>query len=174
VTYDVYLAAGGGTPTALVCNDVTIPLCDPGPLAYEQLYTWQVVANGANGPAVGPVWTFTTGLEPCLDPPLTPSDPTPADGAGSVVVNAGLSWWGGHPCEGETVTYDVYLEARDKTPDQLVCNDVTVPECSPGTLEYRTRYYWQVVANGANGPTLGPVWTFDTMPPPQASATAWK
>ena len=34
--------------------------------------------------------------------------------------------------------------------------------CDPGTLGYDTHYYWQVAANGLNGPSNGPIWDFTT------------
>jgi len=98
----------------------------------------------------------------CTDPPTMPYNPSPSDGASNVSINADLSWSGGHPCPGESVTYDVYLEANDSSPDNLICNDVSSPFCDPGTLNYDTHYYWKVVANGLNGPTYGPVWDFTT------------
>jgi formylglycine-generating enzyme required for sulfatase activity len=63
------------------------------------------------------------------------------------------------------VTYDVYLEAADSSPDSLVCSDVTTTWCDPpASLGFYTRYYWTVVAKGANGPSVGPVWDFTTEP----------
>ena len=99
---------------------------------------------------------------PCTDPPTIPHCPSPTDGAVDVSISTDLTWSGGHPCPGESVAYDVYLEANDSTPDSLICDDVLSPLCDPGTLSYDTHYYWQVVASGLNGPSPGPVWDFYT------------
>ncbi len=61
VTYDVYLDAGDGMPTTLVCDDVASPTCSPSMLAYDTHYVWRVVATDARGESTeGPVWGFTT------------------------------------------------------------------------------------------------------------------
>jgi len=65
------------------------------------------------------------------------------------------------------VTYDVYLEANDSTPDNLVCNDVSAPVCDPGTLAYGTHYYWVVIATDNRGAsTTGSTWDFYTVTEP--------
>jgi len=53
-------------------------------------------------------------------------NPDPEDGEIDVDVDQDLSWSGGDPDPGDTVTYDVYFEADDSTPDVLVSNTSAV------------------------------------------------
>ena len=128
----------------------------------DHTMTWGGSYSGMQHYAVTIVQLAAT--EPCLDPPTTPYNPSPADGTADASVNADLSWSGGHPCPGESATYDVYFETSNP-PTTLICNDVSNTTCDPGTLGYETGYYWQVVANGLNGPSIGPVWDFTTEEP---------
>jgi uncharacterized protein YkwD len=97
--------------------------------------------------------------------PITPFSPSPSDGATGRSVNISLSWTGGDP-GGDDVTYDIYFEADDSTPDALICNDVTSTSCDPGTLSHDTRYYWRIVATDEHGATTtGPLWSFSTTAP---------
>jgi formylglycine-generating enzyme required for sulfatase activity len=62
--------------------------------------------------------------------------------------------------------YQVYLEPENPNPNTLIADNVTIPYIDLPTLEFGTKYYWQVVtqdASGENDP--GPVWSFTTMPP---------
>jgi hypothetical protein len=58
-TYDVYFGVAN-PPTTLLCNDVAVPFCDPGPLDPDRTYYWQVVATNCCGSTTGPIWSFTT------------------------------------------------------------------------------------------------------------------
>ena len=97
------------------------------------------------------------------NPPNPPSSPSPADGATNQSINTNLSWSGGDPDSWDSATYDVYFEANDSTPDQLVSNDQSETSYDPETLSYNTHYYWQIVATDDHGAsTSGAVWDFTT------------
>jgi glutaredoxin len=96
-------------------------------------------------------------------PPNTPSNPVPSSGSTDVGLEQNLGWTGGDPDWFDTVTYDVYFEANDPTPDVLVADDITTTNFDPGTLSFTTTYYWQIVAQDNNGAiSTGPVWYFTT------------
>jgi len=61
VTYDVYLEPEHSPPAVLICDDVSVASCAPGPLITGTHYYWQVLATDAySATTVGPVWAFTT------------------------------------------------------------------------------------------------------------------
>jgi putative hemolysin len=95
-------------------------------------------------------------------PPNTPSNPSPTDGATGVPTTTDLSWTGGDPDPGDTVTYDVYL-GTSNPPTAHVCNDVSSDACNPGALSHDTHYYWYVVAADNHGAsTDGSTWDLTT------------
>ncbi len=99
---------------------------------------------------------------PTNHPPSPPSAPSPADGATEQPTDISLSWTGSDP-NGDSLSYDVYLEAGAGPPSQLVCTEVTDPACAPGPLSSDIGYAWQVIARDPySATTIGPVWTFST------------
>jgi len=101
-------------------------------------------------------------------PPFVPSNPDPEDGEIAVnIYYTDLSWIGGDPNYDDIVTYDVYFEADDPSPDVLVSDDQLETTYYPGTLEYETHYYWKIIATDDQGAsTTGPIWDFTTCLPP--------
>ncbi|MFP4346571.1 MAG: C1 family peptidase [Anaerolineales bacterium] len=102
----------------------------------------------------------------CLSnyPPYRPGSPSPADGGTGVSRSSDLSWSGGDPDAGDSVTYDVYF-GTSNPPTSLLCDDISGTTCDPGTLSYNTRYYWYVVAtDNHRASTTGTTWDFTTEP----------
>src|SRR4030042_5122424 len=134
---------------------------DPGALSYNTLYYWRIIAWDNHGAMrVGPLWHFTTGTQP-NQAPYVPNSPSPANGSTSVSINADLSWKGGDPDAGDTVTYDVYFGTSSSPP--IVIHNQSGLNYDPGTLSYDTYYYWKIVAWDNHGATTkGPLWFFRT------------
>jgi len=125
------------------------------------------------------VWVYLIDLHinaSLNNPPNTPSNPSPADGATSVDTGANLSWTGGDPDVGDTVTYDVYFGTTNPPP--IVSTNQIGTTYDP-SLSYSTTYYWQIVAEDNNGAsTDGPIWSFTTKdnpppPPPPSPDTVY-
>lgn len=95
-------------------------------------------------------------------PPYKPSNPSPADGAIDVDTNADLSWIGGDPNPGDTVTYDIYFGTSlvNLAP---IAIDYTQITYDPGPMNPNTMYYWRIYAwdNWGAG-AKGTVWSFTT------------
>jgi len=94
-------------------------------------------------------------------PPNAPSNPFPPDGATGVSTSVVLSWTGGDPNVGDTVTYDVYFGTSSEPP--LVSDAQSDVTYSPGILSNNTQYYWKVIATDSQREsTSSPVWDFTT------------
>jgi len=158
VTYDVYFGTSSSPPQVVTGQSGTNFV--PGTMSYSTKYYWKIVSwdnHGASTP--GPVWDFTTGSEP-NDPPNPPSDPIPLDGSTDVSIDTLLSWTCSDP-DGDPLVYDVYLEADDSTPDDLVSDDQTSTIYDPEGLDYGTTYYWQIIAKDSHSATNeSPIWSF--------------
>jgi hypothetical protein len=115
--------------------------------------------NVESAPAV-PDATIATGVTD--NPPYIPSAPSPVDGATDISVNTGLSWTGGDPDAGDTVTYDVYFDTTNPPVIKESSNQSTT-SYTTSTLAYNTTYYWKIVARDNYGAeTEGAVWSFTT------------
>ena len=100
--------------------------------------------------------------------PMAPNSPTPSSGAANVPTMTALTW----SASGAT-SYDVNfgisnppLELATGQPDAVF---------TPGTLDYNTTYFWQIVAHNSVGSTTGPIWSFTTagLPAQMTSPAPW-
>jgi len=104
------------------------------------------------------------GSDPVNNPPSIPRNPVPINGATGQSLTVDLSWTGGDPDSGDTVTYDVYF-GTSSSPPKVVGNQSGLTY-DPGTLLYSTTYYWKIVAWDNHGAsTSGSIWSFQTIPP---------
>ena len=93
-------------------------------------------------------------------PPNTPSEPNPEDGATGVSINTGLSWNCSDP-DGDPLTYNVYF--GDSNPPPLISSNQTSKFFLLVTLDYETTYYWMIVVWDDSGEfNQSPIWSFTT------------
>jgi len=121
------------------------------------------VSYGAGGEDV---WLMKLGPEGGVQntPPNIPSNPSPANHATDAPISADLSWTGGDPDAGNTVTYNVYFGTSPTEPMAMVSHNQTGTSYAPETLAHNTTYCWKIVATDNQGAsTTGPLWDFTTM-----------
>ena len=160
LTYDVYFGTSSNPPN--MSSNQGSTSYDPDTLLYDTKYYWKIVAKDDHGHSTpGSIWDFTTGTELNV-PPNTPSNPSPAFGAADIDVDVDLSWTGGDPNPGDTVTYDVYFGTNQNNLDLISQNQASTTY-NPGTLEFEKAYYWKIVAkDNHDHSTIGPIWYFTT------------
>jgi hypothetical protein len=158
VTFDVYFGSSSDPPQeGYTQSELTY---DPGSLTFNTSYYWRIVAWDNHGAStVGPLWNFTTELQ--NQPPVVPSSPSPANGSSDESVNVDLSWSGGDPDPGDSVTYDVYF-GTSSSPSKESDNQ-SGSSYDLSTLAFNTSYYWKIVAwDEQDASTVGPLWSFTT------------
>jgi len=159
VTYDVYFDSLS-PPNQVASNQTNNLWNTPGDLEYDTQYYWKIVSWDDEGErSLGDEWYFITGSEP-NEPPYVPSNPNPEDGAIDVFTYADLSWTGGDPNPGDTVTYDIYF--GNSNPPPLNESGWSINSYDPGTLDYETTYYWKIVSHDGEYSVDGPIWSFTT------------
>ena len=128
----------------------------PG-LSMETEYEWYVTVSDTMSPAItaGPLWDFTTAS-------LKASNPSPANGATDVDVDADLNWSAGI----DAVSHDVYFgtDAGNLPPVSTLQEGTTY---EPGMLAQGTTYYWAIDEFDSDDNLLaaGDLWSFTTIPP---------
>jgi hypothetical protein len=133
-------------------------------LEKSRRYDWYVEADDQhNSPVGSETWTFYTG-ESTNNPPLTPFNPAPPDGATDVQSeDVTLSWSCVDP-DGDPLRYDVWLEVFQGAGDYVVQNH---PDTSynVGRLGTGVDFRWYVVAKddqGGSASNADAEWRFET------------
>ena len=83
------------------------------------------------------------------------TDPSPADSAENVSIDADLGWTAG----ANATSHEVYFGTT--SPGTYKGNQ-TATTYEPGTLDYNTPYYWRIDEVNAEGTETGDVWSFTT------------
>ena len=97
-------------------------------------------------------------------PPIRPHSPQPAHGATGLNIfsDIEISWLGGDPDSGDSVTYDLYFDTSSNP--SLFKSNLSASELLMTGLDSFTNYYWKVVARDtSNATTEGPIWRFKTL-----------
>ena len=121
----------------------------------------EVAEAYSGGPNVLGPWYNTSLLISLNNAPYQPSNPIPSHNSINVSINTDLSWTGGDPDIGDTVTYNVSFGTSSNPP--IVANIISSTTYDPGVLNYDTQYYWRIESTDNNGAsTISPIWTFRT------------
>jgi len=149
---------GGGAPLATPAAD------QPYVVTYTSAFEFcKIDINGdslafqaikaVDGTAID---SFTITYEPAQ--PGQATNPSPANSATNVALNATLSWTAGS----DATSHDVYF-GTDSTPDETEFKgNQTATTYNPGTLTGNTVYYWRIDEKNDIGTTTGVVWSFTT------------
>lgn len=93
--------------------------------------------------------------------PTRPINQEPRSDSPATTSSVTLDWKSLDP-EGDSITYDVYLERESTNPDRRVATDVTESKRTV-SLEPGTTYSWKVVATDEDGwQSESRVWSFET------------
>jgi hypothetical protein len=160
-SHDVYF---GTTSPGSFQGNQTATTFDTGTMSNNTTYYWRIDEINAGGTTTGTVWSFTT----IIAAPGQANNPSPADSAVDVDIDADLSWT---PGSGSTSS-DVYF-GTDSTPDSgEFQGNQTATTYDPGTLANGATYYWRIDEVNAAATTTGTVWSFTTIVavPGQASS----
>ena len=123
---------------------------DPCGLDLETIYYWRIDEVIDSNTYKGDLWSFTTGALPGQA-----SNPSPADFATDVYVDAYLTWTAGS----DATSHDVYFGTSSTPP--FVSNQATTTFV-PATMDFSTTYYWCIDEINKWGKTPGQVWSFTT------------
>lgn len=106
------------------------------------------------------------------DPPSPAALVSPANSAINQALATTLNWSAG---SGLPTGFRIYFGTNNPPTNIVNGTDLgSVYTYNPGTLNYGTTYYWQVVPYNANGnATNCPVWSFSTMANPLISSFPW-
>jgi hypothetical protein len=106
--------------------------------------------------------TRTAQVEVTNAAPNLPSSPSPVDGSISQPNDPTLSWAPSTDLNCDPITYDLAFGTSPTPP--IFVTELSDSNYNPGALIPDTTYYWYVIAHDGLTQTLGPTWSFTTIP----------
>ncbi|UCG60122.1 MAG: metallophosphoesterase [Phycisphaerales bacterium] len=160
------VTGGGGAPLAGLVTDNEEPIREYGESVYHHC-----TVDVDSGSLTVSAWYNEEGMEPfdtiTIAKTAKASNPSPADGAENVPVDAVLSWKAGI----DAVSHDVYFgtdeaAVADATPDSPEFRgNQEATSYDPGPLDPGVEYFWAIDEHDSGGTiTYGYVWSFTTVP----------
>jgi predicted phosphodiesterase len=150
------VTGGGGAPLASLVPDTQEPIRQAG----ESVYHHCTIDVDVPGQSLTMSARYNSGTAfdtIMLTKTAKATNPTPADGATGVAINADLSWKAGIGA----VSHDVYFGTNGGALP-LVSAAQSTSTYDPGTMDYGTTYYWRIdELDGLNIHT-GDLWSFTT------------
>lgn len=97
------------------------------------------------------------------NPPTTPSNPSPINGATDVSRSPVLSWTCSDPDAGDSIKYDLFFSSVNP-PNTQIASGWIYPNYTMTGLENNQTYYWRITAKDLKGASsVGPIWRFTTV-----------
>jgi len=147
---------GNQTTLSLVVGIVGFPF--PEGLNAGATYYWRVDEITPDGVKhKGSVWSFSI-------PTIKAQDPTPADGAGFINVDATLSWAPGFGAKLHYVYFSQNRADVEAGAASASKGAMAAASYNPGALATGTVYYWRVDEFDGLKTIKGDVWSFRTRP----------
>jgi len=109
----------------------------PADLNPATTYYWRILTSDGEKTVVGPIWKFTT----VNNPPNTPSDPNPSNGATGVSTNPTLSVYVEDP-DGHSMDVTFYDGNGNKIGTDYDVGSGSRASVTWSGLEYDTTYHW--------------------------------
>ena len=99
---------------------------------------------------------------PANEPPTTPANPTPFDGAAAQSTSLVLGWTCSDP-DGDSIKYNLYFGTANP-PTEILAHNWSRCNYAVSGLLFRTTYHWRVTACDSQGDsTVGSIWRFATV-----------
>ena len=129
-------------------------------------YSGMVVASDPEGLSSEKTFNFTTSSIPNASPEVSTLNSPEKEETG-VVLMPMLSWEPSTDPDGDTVTYDLYLDMNTDPSTKLAADLTDTSFEITAALTLNTLYYWKVVAkDGKGGESVSETYEFTTNAPP--------